>query len=363
MLSLARTIDQQLIDARRTQRGAEHRIAVLLAEMADGALHRTLGYASVEQYAAGRLELTTRMTREFVRIGRAIAELPVLNAALAEGVVDWTKAREVVRVATPATESAWTRRAKMQTARVIEKEVAAARIGDAPPSGESVPALGPARRRLVFECEATDAEAVLQALALLRARTDLSPVEIDDGALLAEMARAVITQGEVAASGERYRVVLQTCPRCEQFSAPDAEVSDTVAAEASCDAEVVDMRPGPREGHATRAIPPVLRRKVLHRAGWRCEVPECRNRLWLDVHHTEPWADAKRHDFEKLLVLCSSHHRAVHLGYLAVEARRDGRVAVEHGDGRRVVGSGRRGTEMAVAGSRPGFGNPEAMPG
>ena len=338
MLSLAQTIDQKLVDARRTQRGAEHRIAVLLAQMADGALYRALGYASVEQYATGRLELTTRMTRDFVRIGRAIAELPVLNAALAEGTVDWTKAREVVRVATPATESAWTERAKTQTARVIEKEVAAARIGDAPPLGEPVPELPPARRRLVFECEATDAEIVLQALALLRARTDLTPGEIDDGALLAEMARAVIAQGEAVAAGERYRVVLQTCPSCEQFTAPDAEVSDTVAAEASCDAEIVDMRPGPHEGHATRAIPPVLRRKVLHRARWRCEVPECRNRLWLDVHHTEPWADAKRHDFERLLVLCSSHHRAVHIGYLAVEVTRDGRVAVAHGDGRRLVG-------------------------
>ena len=97
------------------------------------------------------------------------------------------------------------------------------------------------------------------------------------------------------------------------------------------------------------AIPPVLRRKVLHRAGWRCEVPECRNRLWLDVHHTEPWADAERHEFDKLLVLRSSHHRAVYLGYLAVEVRPDGRVAVAHGVGRRLVGGVRGLPSVVVA--------------
>ena len=45
------------------------------------------------------------------------------------------------------------------------------------------------------------------------------------------------------------------------------------------------MRPGPDQGHASRVNAPVLRRKLLHRAGWKCEVPGCTNRLWLDVHH------------------------------------------------------------------------------
>lgn len=76
MLTHAQSVDQKLVDARRNQLGAEHRIAALLAEMADGALYQALGYTSVDQYAAGRLELTTRMTRDIGRIGRAITELP-----------------------------------------------------------------------------------------------------------------------------------------------------------------------------------------------------------------------------------------------------------------------------------------------
>ncbi len=282
-------------------------------------------------------------------------ELPRLNAALAAGEVDWTKAREVVRVATAETDASWTERAKTMSARVIERKVAAARIGDPAPTGDADPELRPARARHSFEMEAADAEVLYQALALLRARRDLGREEIDDGVLLACMARQLIATADPAdtanataesPTGERYRIVLQQCPSCQRFDAPDAEVSETIAAEGACDAEIIDMRPGPNEGHATRAIPPVLRRKVLHRAGWTCEVPACRNRLWLDVHHTEPWVECRRHDVGKRLVVCGAHHRAIHNGFLSVSVQPDGRVAVGHADGRTSVGPARdvRGT-------------------
>ena len=45
------------------------------------------------------------------------------------------------------------------------------------------------------------------------------------------------------------------------------------------------MRPGPNQGHAARVNTPVLRRKLLRRAGRKCEVPGCTNRLWVEVHH------------------------------------------------------------------------------
>jgi hypothetical protein len=122
------------------------------------------------------------------------------------------------------------------------------------------------------------------------------------------------------------------------MDAPDGEISDTIAAEACCDAEIVDMRPGPSQGHATRKIAPALRRRVFHRAGWRCEVPNCRNKLFLDVHHTDPWAKSRSHVFKRLMVTCDAHHRAIHTGGLAVELDKDDCVCVEHADGRRYVG-------------------------
>ncbi len=262
-LDLARSLDERLVAARKVQRGAEHRLAILLAELADTGRFRLLGYASIEQYAMVALELTSRVARDLLRIGRSTPELPRLNAALAAGEVNWTKAREVVRVATAETDDSWTERAKTMSARVIEREVAAARMGDPAPTGHPDPELRPARARSFFEMEA------------------------------------------------------------------------------ACDAETIDMQPGPAEGHATRAIPSVLRRKVLHRAKWKCEVPCCQNRLWLDVHHTEPSAECRTHEPAKLLVVCGAHHRAIHNGYLSVSVRLDGCVAVEHADGRKSVGPAR----------------------
>jgi hypothetical protein len=377
-LARARALDARLVAARRAQRAAEHQLALLLAEMAEGELYRVLGYISLENYAFVALELTWRTARDLLRLGRCLPDLPVMNAAMAAGQIDWTKARELIRVATPETEPTWVERAMAVTSRVLEREVAAANVGDPAPAGDPVPERTPARGRVWFEMETADAEVLRAALALLRSRSDLDRTEVEDGALLAAMARAVIAAEEaqepgefevaevdladLAApdpgrpasqlppdapqrnTGERYRVVLQHCPSCRKVTAPDGDVSETIGAEALCDAEIVDMRPGPTEGHATRAIAPALRRRVLNRAHWHCEIPGCRNHLWLDVHHTDPWAASKRHEYKKLMVLCPAHHRATHEGCLAVELEDVGPsqcCVVEHGDGRRLVGPAR----------------------
>lgn len=402
-LAEARALDARLVAARRAQRAAEHELALLLAELAEGELYRVLGYISLENYAFVALELPWRTARDLLRLGRCLLQLPVLNAAMAAGQIDWTKARELVRVVTPETEPTWVERAMAVTSRVLERDVAAANFGDAAPAGDPAPERTPARGRVWFEMETADAEVLRAALALLRCRSDLDRSEVEDGALLAAMARMVIAAEEAQEpsefdaaaldpagvdmatldragvdlgaldlagvdpvaldlavhstdaaqrpsnsaqrnTGERYRVVLQHCPTCRKVTALDGDVSETIGAEALCDAEIVDMRPGPTEGHATRKIAPALRRRVLHRAHWHCEIPGCRNRLWLDVHHTDLWAKSKRHEFKKLMVLCSPHHRATHEGGLAVELEDVGPsqcCVVEHADGRRLVGPAR----------------------
>ncbi len=134
-------------------------------------------------------------------------------------------------------------------------------------------------------------------------------------------------------TGERYRfVIVQDAVTGETRGAVD-EVSDTAVAEAACDAEVIDMRPGPTQGHSRRIVAPVLRRKLLHRAGWRCEVPGCRCLQWLDVHHLCARFDGGGNEVENLVVLCSGHHRAVHAGGLALECGADCRLTVTHRNG------------------------------
>lgn len=325
----------RLLAARHDQRRAEHRLAHLLAEMADASLHHALGYASVAEYAEAVLDLDRRQARELLRLGRRLPDFPAIDAALGAGDLDWTKAREVLRVATPDTEIAWLERAKATTSRALEREVAGALVGEPPPAGESAEPRAPARRRVVIEMESVDAEALFQALAVARSQLGSSRDEVEDGVLLAGIARRFLhdAEPEHAATGEPYRVVIEHCPDCGATSGVDAEVSDTVASEAACDAEIIDMRTGASRGHVSRAIPPATRRAVFHRDGWRCVVPHCRNRTWLHLHHID--GRARGHGERRLATVCGGHHRAIHDGVLALERGPDGSIVVTHADGRR----------------------------
>ncbi len=172
---------------------------------------------------------------------------------MAAGRLNWTKAQELIRVVTPETEPTWVERALVVTSRVLERQVAAASSGDAAPVGGPNPERFSARSRVCFAMEAADAEVLRAALVLLRSRSELDRLEVEDGALLAAMARSVIAAEEATLpddSAERasntdegYRVVIQPCPTCWNVTGPDGDVSRTIAAEARCDAEIIDLRP------------------------------------------------------------------------------------------------------------------------
>jgi hypothetical protein len=333
----AQALDQKIRAALGRQRHSELEIAMLLAEMEDTLGYRELGFARLADYAA-TLGLAPRKAGDRVRVARRLDQLPEMRARLTSGELDWSRARALVAVVTPQTEAAWVDRARTVTCTRLEQEIASARRGDLPDDNE--PVRGPARRRIVLDVEASDAEAIYSAIALFRAQLGAGDDEVDNGTLLAAICRnaMVKTEPEDAPTAEPYRIVVQACPGCGDAHGIEAEVSDTVASEARCDAEVIDMTPGPRQGHATRVVAPALKRRVLHRHGWKCAVPHCKCRLWLHIHHLDAWADGGRTTDENLVPLCSIHHRIVHDGRLSVQ-RLSGRIVVEHGDGRRFVGA------------------------
>ncbi len=340
--SPAQALHERLLEARRQHRLAGYALATLLAELAHTRGYEELGYASTAEYAEVVLDLSLRACRDLVRVGRALPRLPLLAQAMCEGELDWTKAREVITVATPGTEAAWVGRALSVTSRELEREVARSSPGELPPTREAMDEPGPERGRLVLELDAADLDTIRRALAVLRSRSELDAEEIDDGALLAALAHRYLHDegAEAGVSAERYRVVVERCPECGHARTPEHDLSDTVAAEAACDAEVLNTAPGPAAGQLSRVIPPATRRRVLHRAGESCEVPGCANRLWLDVHHLRFRAHGGDHGDENLAVLCSAHHRAVHLGGLGVERGEGGALTVTHREGRRPTWGG-----------------------
>jgi 5-methylcytosine-specific restriction endonuclease McrA len=355
LIERAQSLHATLLSSRRDLRGAQHSLAVHLAQMERERLHLQLGHASVVEYARLRLDLPPREVRELLRVGRKLARLPRIDAAMAAGEIDLSRVREIVRVATEDTEQAWLERARELNAHQVQRAVAVTHVGQPPPAGEPEPQRHPARQRLVFEVESADAQVILDALRVLRAQTGVTEEEASDGVLLAAMARRHIHDAQVteAPTGEAYRVVVERCAECEEAHGVKSDVSDTVVEEALCDALLVEMRPEKGAGRTSSTIPPRVRERVLARDHYCCTVPGCQNRLWLALHHLVHRSCGGQHTDQNLTTVCSVHHRVIHDGLIGLERRADGSILLTRNDGTSgVTHVGRRGTRSAEAAMR-----------
>jgi hypothetical protein len=75
-------------------------------------------------------------------------------------------------------------------------------------------------------------------------------------------------------------------------------------------------------GRRARTIPKWL----LGQLRWRdraCRFPGCERTRWLHGHHLVHWADGGATDLDNLLLLCTTHHRAVHEGGWQVSGHPD----------------------------------------
>ncbi|HJN77788.1 MAG TPA: HNH endonuclease signature motif containing protein [Myxococcota bacterium] len=230
-------LHEEICEAVRNHRNSEHRLAQLLATLEDEKGWLLFGHASLCEYARVRHQIEPRKARSLAQLGHALSDLPVLDAAMAEGTLPWTKARELLRVVVPETQQTWLERA-------------------------------------------------------------------------------------------------QKCPSRDLGALVGAEASETICEEACCDAEVVDLRPGPEQGHLSRTVAPATRRAVVHRDRRTCRVPGCNNRLYGAVHHIVSRLRGGGHGTGNLVLLCTCHHRQLHEGRLAIEGDADGVLRIEHPDGR-----------------------------
>jgi hypothetical protein len=140
---------------------------------------------------------------------------------------------------------------------------------------------------------------------------------------LALIAETALHRGmDPGAAGERYQVVvhvdaavLANADAPGQAVVEGARVSAETSLRLACDASRVVMRHDgngniTEVGARTRAIPPALRRALLHR-DQGCRFPGCGSRLG-QGHHIRHWAHGGPTTLSNLATLCRRHHRAVH---------------------------------------------------
>jgi hypothetical protein len=122
-----------IVEVRRLltiERRAERLICRYLADMADrvrGRSDRELE-PFIDEFDAAQaiFGLGTRETRERIRIGRALRQLPDIEHAFIAGDVSYSRVRELTRVAQPDTESNWLELARSLDMRALERRVASA---------------------------------------------------------------------------------------------------------------------------------------------------------------------------------------------------------------------------------------------
>jgi hypothetical protein len=119
----AREVHRRLQSALDEMQRAEKSAVLWFAEILHRKLYRSLGYSSIHLYAREALGFSTSKTAQFLRLSQSLEKLPALKRALASGDLPWTKAREVVKVATARTQSRWIATAQSTSRRQLEEKV------------------------------------------------------------------------------------------------------------------------------------------------------------------------------------------------------------------------------------------------
>ena len=293
------------------------------AEIQRRELYRGLGFASLQLYATGALGFSDNRYWQFKRLADDLERLPVLKEAVASGHLGWTKAQQVARVATPATQEAWVTRAATTGRRELERTVRQLRRRKSASAqlelGATVPPapVEPMPATITLRGDGLQVarfEALLEKahkLGLLANGTDRLE------AVLAGLEALVAGAGGATDAGPATQIIIHQCPDCGGAAAVtqrgELPLAPAQVAAAACDAQVRHA------GGANKAtIPPKARAAVLARDRHRCATPGCRSTRFLEVHHVTPRAHGGSNKPENLVTLCSRCHRHAHEGAGAV---------------------------------------------
>ena len=310
----------------------------LLREFDSQRYWEELGFTSCAHWLNFKCGIGFNAARERLRMAHALAALPKIHKAFAEGTVSFSKVRAMTRVATPENEDLLLNIAHHGTAYHVERFVAQYR------RVEKLQEPGVAQE--LHECRdvsyrydedgylilsarlpADQGELVVKALERAMELNDVhaddpEPVAARRADALREMAESYLNQpGNPGSTADRYQVVLHvhrspeaSVAHLENGSHVSAETSERIACDCSVTTIEEDHTGEPLNiGRRSRTIPPPMRRALLARDGG-CRFPGCTAQRFCDGHHIEHWQHGGETRLDNLVLLCRHHHRLVHEG-------------------------------------------------
>jgi hypothetical protein len=242
-------------------------------------------------------------------------ELPKVKKAMASGELGYTKARELVKVATPKTEDDWLKAAKAPRTELVKqvKRVKRAAKVDANQTellADEPTVVAPEELPVRFQVDLTP-EQEARRTALVEKLHKLGGAPADRAELLLEALAALVESQEKGPRGPRHEgppVQIHVHEEKGSIEAEGRPVGNADAKRMHCDAIIC------RHGHRNEAtIPPRIRREVMGRDRHRCTAPGCDRTRFLEVHHIVPRSHGGTNDPTNLTTLCGSCHRLWHV--------------------------------------------------
>ena len=314
----AAQVHTSLLQSLRAVEKAQQCAVLWFAEVSSRRLYREMGCSSINQYAMQKLGFSKSRTRDFVRLAGQLDHLPAVKDALSKGELGYTKARELVSVATPETEDGWLLAAQGSRKDLVHKiwEVKRAAKVD-PRQAELLPApqtvVAPKELPVRFQLDLTPEQEARRA-ALVERLHKLGNTTTDRAELMLEALATLVAAREKGPRGplvSRPPVQIHVHEKegrmTVQTHAGERELSSAEAERIQCDAVI--SRPGQRN---TTTIPPRTRREVLARDQHRCQAPYCGRTQFLEVHHILPRQAGGANKPDNLITLCGACHRFWH---------------------------------------------------
>jgi hypothetical protein len=298
------------------------------------------GCRSLQEWVAGRADVSTETASALVRTARVLQELPHVAFAVEEGRLSMDRTAEVARLASPDDEldvlvvcegldiAGIRRRAAMRhrVSRRVEREAFLGRHVVLQPN------LDASSWRLSGVLPGFAGSVVDQALTEAGDELpDLPDRPLSRGQRNADALWAIAhnTLGEKDTNGDRGAPVVTVFVDAAEAAPTGGEAGAVIESGPRVGPETLEMIlcTGTVEvtavtadgvplgvGSTSRAIPPRLRRFVLARDGG-CVADGCRSRYRLQPHHVVPYARRREHDPRNLVCLCWFHHHVVIHGH------------------------------------------------
>ncbi|MFT6434595.1 MAG: hypothetical protein ACJAVI_002644 [Candidatus Azotimanducaceae bacterium] len=330
------------------------------------------GIKSFSHWLNWKIGMGNVMAREKVRVAKALRDLPLIDAAFAEGVLSYTKVRAMSRIATTANESFLLQIAEYGTAQQLERLVRKfcslnqQELDSSEEIGErQIPTCDwfeDDQDMVTFKIKlaAEDALNVIHTIDRIAdqlyepepvpekktetdknvsAETFSEPgfkhdgfnqqgFENEEKATRSECrARAFALLAEQTSAGNELLLHLQANPENIDYKINggptgytdnNLSVSPKTLRRMTCDCKVTTAFEDSNGhildiGRKSRVIPTKLGR-VIKQRDQGCRFPGCCQTKLTDIHHIQRWIDGGETTLDNLVTLCGKHHTQLHQG-------------------------------------------------